>query len=605
MRGFRLERGPQEGSGEIETNGLIFSALRPLDPAIIERIEVSKGPSSIVSGAGSPGGTLNIITKRPQAENFAHFSQELGSFGRAKSVADLNGILPTTDTVRARLVATYSPDTGSFVDDVEGEETNIAASLEIDTFDVDGLLRLSARYQDFEGQSYRGFPLMASGEAPPIARETNIGGGDDSGAFNEEEVASLQAEYEHEFVDGLTLTARGGYGTSERDQLDVYAFQPGGIPASGDVTLYASDRQADFESWAGEVYIGKDVNFFDQNHHVLIGVDYLDQKNESFLAFSNTVTDNIFNLQNPLDASTASIPFLFQDNTIDFKQTGLFGQALIRPVDRLTLTLGGRQEWVELNRDDPLRDRLTFEDERNAFTGRIGASFEATPWVNVYATFQESFQVQESAQVTGERVPPETGESYEVGAKFDLLGGKLGVTTALFRTYRQNVATSDPNNPGFSIVTGEQRHQGVELDLNGEPLPGLRISGQFSYLDAEITEDTNAAVVGNSPSFVPRDYMGRIFATYEFNSGALEGFGFGGGAFFHSGFVIDRANEFKTDPFMRLDAVTFYRPIESVKLSLNLKNITDETYIESPGTVSQGNHFGAPFSVFGTISVRF
>lgn len=599
IRGFDLE-------DQVRFNGVTLFDGIPFDPALIERIEVPKGPSSIVAGASSPGGVLSIFTKQPQAENFASLTQEFGSFGRLRTVADLNGVLPENDGVRARVVAVYLPDTGTFLDNTDADEFNVAPSFEFDTFGGAGELRVSAQYQSRDGVNSRGVPLLAStGDAPDIDPTTNVGGGSANGAFSESERVGVQAEYEHEFVEDLTLNVRGGFAYGDRDNLDVYAFNFAGIPDTGDIAIYGSRTTNETSIWSGEVTLAKKFDLFGQTHDVVIGTDYRNEDVENFLAFSfPPVLDNIFDLQNTFDGANATFPFEFVDTESDFEQNGMFGQAVLRPADGVILTFGARHDWARVDILNLLSAETTNVDQ-NDFTFRVGGSYAVNQWANVYATYQQSFLPQTALEVSGDIVPPETGENVEVGAKFDLFDGRFSVTTALFRTQRQNVATADPNNPGFSIVTGEQRNQGVEFDINGEPIPGLKLNAQFSYLDAEITADTNEAVIGNSPAFIPVDYRAGFFGTYQFQQGALDGFGFGGGGFFHSGFIADLSNSFQTDAYERYDVVMFYEPSDWLRLSFNARNLADAVYIESPGGPTSLNQFGPPRTFFGSVRVQF
>jgi len=585
-----------------ELNGLSLRDARPLDPAVIERIEVTRGPSSIINGAASPGGSFDVITKGPRAEPFAVLVQEIGAYGRFRSVADLNGPLSASGEIRGRVVASGVPDDGSFVDDTESREITLAPSLELDLFRGSGTARLTYLRQDFDGNTFRGVPLMASGGAPDIDPETNVGGGDDNGAFNEMESDSVQLQYDHEFANGLALTGRVGYQESDQELADVYAFQfRGGIPASGDINIYASRRTLDKESLAGELFFSRSFELGAGRHDLVFGADYRDQTRDAFLAFAGPSQDNIFDLENEFSVPASGFT-PFTDRTFELEQTGVFGQVAIRPLPGLTLSGGVRYDDVTFSNRARVRG-VDAEVDDGDTTARGGLSYELFRGLRIYGSYQESFNVQSALQASGVLVPPETGDSIEAGAKLALLDGRLAASAAVFRTDRENVASPDPLNPGFSIVTGEQRHEGVELQLDGELTPGLRISAQLSWLDAEIT--SAADFEGNAPPGVPDSYVGRVFALYRPDGGLLQGWSLGGGVFFHSGFVIDSANEFETDGYERVDLVAAYRWSEQWQFQLNVRNVTDAEYIENPGTSSANNQFGAPLNVLGSIRFRF
>ncbi|GJL63933.1 MAG: ligand-gated channel [Nitrospirales bacterium] len=606
IRGF--SGSDREGSfGAIRSNGLPTGASFAPDPALVERYEIIKGPASIAGGASSPGGFVNRITKRPEDVNFATSDFQAGSFDLYRGVVDANGVLPLHENVRGRLIFAVE-EGGHFVDDIDVRQYTVAPSLEIDLFGGAGTLLLTGHYQNFDGSNTPGFPLLENGEVPDIRRTRSIGGGSSNGAKFTFEQQNYELHYNHEFVNNLTLSVRGKYAKS--DQSDKYIYAYGNTPLSGVTPIYGALRTIDWETYAGEIFLSQEFDMLGQKHEVLIGVDHRDQTQDVTVGYASLGVDNIFNPANnfqlPSDAVLNANPFATSPRTSKIKQTGLFGQAVFRPIEPLTLVAAGRYDWAEASRDTPLA-RSNGSENYSEFTGRVGATYALLPDLRVYAGYSQSFQVNiSSTTVDGALVPPETGESYEVGAKLDLLDGRLRLTTALFRSYRQNVATLDPNNPLFSIAVGEQRHQGVEFDVNGQPWPGLNMTANVAYIDAEITEDNIGGRVGETPTLIPRSYIGKVFVTYELQSGLMQGLGFGGGVFFQSGYELQLPNGFKTDGYERVDAVVFYRPPrKAYDFTINVRNLLDATYIESPSALDFGNQFGAPVSVFGTLRVKF
>lgn len=219
---------------------------------------------------------------------------------------------------------------------------------------------------------------------------------------------------------------------------------------------------------------------------------------------------------------------------------------------------------------------------------------------------QQSFAPQPFAITRNNQIlEPETGINYELGAKFNLLNERLRITTALFRTYRRNVATRDPDpdNFRFFVAVGEQRHQGAEFDVTGQPIPGLNLIAAFTYLDAVITEDNDPALVGSHPLRVPRHYVGRVFANYQLQSRPLQGFGFGGGVYFQGKYELSSPNAISTEPYQRVDATLFYRGNERYDLTVNIRNLLNATYIESPGSLVGFNGFGAPITAIASLRI--
>lgn len=611
IRGFEVATFDGSFNG-LKANGLPTDGVFAPDWAIVERYEVVKGPASIVGGAANPGGIVNRITKTPQRYNFTTIESNVGSYGLARGMVDANGVLPNNDNVRGRLVVAVE-DGGNFIDYTPVRQYTVAPSVEFDLFKGAGKLLLVGTYQSFDGASYPGYPLTSEGRMLDIPRTRNFGGGIGSGARTHFTGYNGEAHYDHKFVHDIKLSVKGKYSKSDLSDKTIYSYTFGGIQPSGDSYLNNGFRHNRFDTYAGELTLSKEFSMFGQKHEILAGADHRDMTQNFFLGYTYLpeggapVLDNVFNPRNGIQAAsdtflrgTAPSPF-----RVNLRQTGVFAQAIIRPFERLTLVFAGRHDQAESTR----RDTLTFDqlDQRkSAWTGRFGATFKLTSWMNFYGGIQQSFQPQPFGLTRNNTLlDPETGINYEVGAKFNFLEERLRMTTALFRTYRENVSTPDPTDLRFVMAVGEQRHQGVEFDVNGQPVPGLNLNATFAYLDAVITEDNRAGAVGSYPTRVPRGYMGRLFATYQIQSGPLQGFGLGGGVYFHGKYEVSVPNSIKTDEYQRVDAVLFYRGSKRYDVAVNIRNLLNATYIESPGGINTYNNFGAPISAIGTVRVFF
>lgn len=600
IRGFRYQSG--EIVGAVKSNGLSGTSRFAPDPALVERYEVLKGPASIVGGAAQPGGVINRITKRPTAETHGSAQVEAGSFEYLRGVADIGGAIAESGSVRARMIAAAETG-GSYINATEEEQITFAPSLEVDTFDGAGRLFTTFYVQKFDGQTYAGGPLLADNSIPSNAPEVNLSclNADTCGVFTEAEERNAEVHYEHDITDGVTVSLKGRYLDSELISMNMTPFGN----TDNTTTIWAGYSNTTGETYTGEASVKSSFSALGQSHELVAGVDHLNTDSVNGNNWLYLGTQSILDPQTDYQIARSDFGDLsFRESNLN--QTGVFGQAVVRPVERLTLVFGARQDWADVSNENASAINKGSESD---LTVRAGASVRVTDFMNVYAGYQESFVPNATAtDLSGSLLPSETGQNYEVGAKFDLMGGDLSLTTALFRTYRQNVSTPDPDAPpgsAASVATGEQRHQGVELDLNGEPLPGLRLNANFTYLDMEITESNTASEIGNAPFRTPRDYVGRIFATYELQSGPMQGLGFGGGVYFHGGYHLDATNTVKSDAYQRVDLVGFYRGWENVELQLNVRNLTDEVYVESPGNPESYTQFGAPLTVFASAKVKF
>ncbi|WP_206751818.1 TonB-dependent siderophore receptor, partial [Chroococcidiopsis cubana] len=167
---------------------------------------------------------------------------------------------------------------------------------------------------------------------------------------------------------------------------------------------------------------------------------------------------------------------------------------------------------------------------------------------------------------------------------------------AAYQITRRNDLVEDPDDPDFQIQLGETRSQGIEFDLTGEPLPGLRLIANYAYTDAKITEDTRG-FQDNQVANIP-EHSGSLWAVYELQAGTLEGLGFGAGIFAADGISGDLENSYEIPGYLRTDALLYYRR-DNWRVQLNFENLFDNEYFENSG------RYGQPFTIRGRVSVTF
>lgn len=613
IRGFELNN-RRGGFNGLRGNGLPIDGIWAPDWGIVERYEIIKGPASIIGGASTPGGLINRISKTPQRHNFTTTEFQAGSYGLLRGMIDANGVLPINDNIRGRLVFAVE-EGGNFVDNTPVRQYTVAPSVEFDLFKDAGKLLLLGMYQRFDGAIYPGYPLLSDETMLNIPRTRNFGGGAANGARTTYTGYTGEIHYNHRFIHDIKLSVKGKYSNSYLSDKTIYSYSPGGIPLSGDSYFNSALQQNRFDTYAGELFLSKEFDMWGQKQEVLAGTDYRDMSQNYLNGYvylpvgQAPILDNVFNPRNlvqaPGDQAYIDAAIAAGGGNLrrqQLKQAGAFAQGILRPFERLTLVFAGRYDRA----DQQDLNKVTGEQDngiKQAWTGRFGATYKVTPWMNVYGGIQQSFQPQFGITSDGSVIKPETGINYELGAKVNMLQERLRFTTALFRTYRENVLNIDPNNNRFSIAVGEQRHQGVEFDVNGQPIPGLNLNANFAYIDAKITKDENLDLIGQR-AFAP-EYVGRVFGTYQLQSGLLKGFGFGGGVYFIGDYAQNLPNRVRADAYERVDGVLFYRGSQRWDVSINVRNLLNAKYIENPGTINWANRFGAPISAFGTVRVYF
>jgi iron complex outermembrane receptor protein len=270
---------------------------------------------------------------------------------------------------------------------------------------------------------------------------------------------------------------------------------------------------------------------------------------------------------------------------------------------RVTLLAGGRLDltWSTIHEGTP-DPSATMEGDDAALSPRVGLVYEIVPGVSAYASYSRSFLPQQGyLQADGSQVDPEKGEQWEVGLKSRLLAERLIAGLAVYQLTRENVATTDPDNPNFYRVVGKQRSRGVELDATIRLLPGWNLLLAYAYTDAKIVSD-NDLPAGDRTQNVPRHALS-AWTKYEIQDGALKGLGLGVGGRYYSSQAADLPNTFELPAYGLIDAAVYYTR-GPWRFQVNVDNVLDKRYF--PAAFSREYVLpGEPRSVSASLTWRF
>ncbi|MBD2488342.1 TonB-dependent siderophore receptor [Aulosira sp. FACHB-615] len=572
--------------------------------ANIERIEVLKGPASILYGEIQPGGLINVVTKQPLSEPFYQTELQFGSDGLIRPQIDISGPLTDDKRLLYRLNAVYSRRDGFRDFDQEFQQFFIAPTLTWEISDRTNLafdLQVSNREQPWDSGK------VAFGDGVINTPRDRIFNEPDD--FLRRDFLSLNLSVDHKFSDNWSIrnAFRFTDSTVFSDKLSIFL---GFDETTGELQrIFAFD---DFNSrnYALQTNVVGKFTTGGLKHTLLFGAD-LSRTNTSRFALANFTSFPI-NVFNPsYGVNRPEFDTLLFDRNSEIDRLGIYLQDQIEISEQLNLLLGLRYETVaQRNQNVPALFYPGGDTTQNdsAWTPRIGVVYQPIPNVSFYGSYSRSFNPSvDDIGADGNPLEPERGEGFEVGVKTELLGGNLLATLAYFDVTKQNVATEDPNFPGLgiSIATGEQRSQGVEFDLTGKILPGWNIIASYSYTDATITQD-NTIPVGNRLIGIPQ-YQASLWTTYEIQSGSLQGLGGGIGINYVGERQGDLNNSFTLDSYVLTNAALFYRR-DNWKFALNFRNLFDVEYTNSRGGFGSRTNAGIPgepFTVVGSISVSF
>jgi len=571
--------------------------------ANVEQIEVLRGPASVLFGQIEPGGAVNVVSKRPLADPFYEVGLQVGSYGFLRPQVDLTGPLTEDESLLYRLVAVYQNDEGfrNFEEDVD--RSFIAPAL---TWRIDDRTDLNFQLEYLDDQRPLDPGLVALGdEVADIPRDRILGEPDD---IISSEFINVGYDLEHRFSENWTLRNRFRY-LEDNDDISATLSFPfiGGLnETTGVLNRVFSEQEVTNETLALQTNVVGEFSTGSIDHTLLLGADlaWYSLQSDSFTDFSLRTPINIFNpvygaVPRPdrLAAPTSS-------ESIDTDSLQFYVQDQIKLLEDLILVAGFNFETVDQTTTATRFGNTTESDlNEDAFSPRIGLVYQPIENLSLYANYSRSFFPSAALTVDGDPLEPEEGKGFEVGLKTELFDRRLLATLAYFNLTRQNVATTDPADPRFSVATGEQESQGVELDVIGEILPGWNLIASYAYIDAEITQD-NRFAVGNRLPGVP-EYSTSLWTTYEIQTGDLAGLGFGVGFNWVGDRQGDLQNSFELDSYFLTNAAIFYER-NSWRLGLNFQNIFDVNYIKgTPRTRTRGIEPGEPFTVIGSISYEF
>lgn len=558
----------------------------------IDRIDVLLGPTSILFGSSSPGGTVNFVTKQPLRDPYYFAEATVGSFDFYRGEVDFSGPLDDNKKVLYRLNASYR-DQGFFTEFSRTRNLVIAPVISF-ALGENTSLSIDGTYKDFsQDKGNLGLPAVGTILPNPNGQIPR------NRITNEGKLDAIQGRIgyrlEHKFSENWSVSNAFRY-----DSVD-YAFNlsfPQGLtPDSRSQRRQNLDSRDLYDQYSMLTNVVGKFSTGSVEHQLLVGFD-LGRYDSAFI--STTRAAAAIDLFNPVYGLPIGAIISQTDTNSTLYELGILVQDQITFADNLKLLVGGRFDTFTQTDRNFITDRETSQSG-NAFSPRVGIVYQPIAPVSLYANYTKSFQPAIGRAFDGSVFQPTRGTQYEIGVKTDI-NDRLSTTLALYDITQSNVSTSDPANPGFSVQTGEINSQGIELSLTGEILPGWNIFASYAYNDTRINKDNNPNLVGNRVQRTSPNNAS-LWTTYQFQQGDLQGLGFGLGLFYVGDRVGDNANSFTVPGYLTTDAAIFYKR-EQFRAAINIKNLFNVDYFE--GVFSRDRVFyGAPFTVQGTISWTF
>ncbi|WP_226951328.1 TonB-dependent siderophore receptor [Rhizobium terrae] len=503
---------------------------------------------------------------------------EAGTDGRIQSGFYSTGPLTSDGTLQYGL-GVVGRSSGTRYDDVDERRFGVAPSLKWQP-DAETSLVISGYYQrDPEGGYFNSlYPkfLAPAGYAGFLGRDLNVG--DPNYDSFERTQYGVGYRFEHSFDEQVTIRSNFRYSGVETDMRSLQMNGPmsatGLIPrwavhSIEDVDGFSFDNQAEFNFDTGVV-----------RHTLLAGLD-IQRSSSSWEYLLGGATS--LDVTNPIYGQPVG-PFMTAINSDQtLRQTGIYIQDQIEVGD-LRGVFGVRHDWANQHTDNRLTGTSS-ERSDSAMSYRAGLLYLFDNGIAPYVSYSTSFEPSTSVGANGNPLKPTEAQQYEVGIKYQPAGLDALFTLSIFDIRQQNVVYFNAST-GFNEQQGEIHSRGVEFEARGNLTSNLELIAAISLLDTEVSESSDASIIGNRPQAVPR-YYGSLWANYTVDTGALEGLSIGGGVRFVGPSYSNDANTVKADGYTLLDAALHYDfraknpSLKGLQATLNVTNLLDKEYYSS------------------------
>ncbi|HFK3152679.1 ferrichrome porin FhuA [Citrobacter sedlakii] len=601
-----------------------------IDPYMLERAEVMRGPVSVLYGKSNPGGLLNMVSKRPTTEPLKEVQFKMGTDSLFQTGFDFSDALDDDGVYSYRLTG-LARSANAQQQGAEEQRYAIAPSFSWRPDDKTNFTFLSYFQNEPETGYYGWLPKEGTVSTLPngkrLPTDFNEGANNNTYSRNEKMVGY---SFDHEFNDTFTVRQNLRYAQNKVEQNSVYGYGMCSDPAytKDEAALkktpcasvpqsqwghtltrqYVIDNEK-LENFAVDTQLQSQFATGSVDHTLLTGVDFMRMRNDidSWFGYAGSVApSDIYNLDrgdfdfNSKDPDTSG-PYQILNKQ---KQTGLYVQDQMQ-WDKVLVTLGGRYDWAK---QDSLNRVFGTTDSREdkEFTWRGGVNYLFDNGVTPYFSYSESFEPASLTGASGNIFAPSKGKQYEAGVKYVPNDRPIVITGAVYQLTKTNNLMADPT-PGstFSIDGGEIRSRGVEIEAKAALSASVNVVGSYTYTDAEYTTDTSYK--GNTPAQVPK-HMASLWGDYTVFDGPLSGLTLGTGVRYTSSSYGDPANSFKVGSYTLVDALVRYDlarvGMAGSNVALHVNNLFDREYVASCFN-TYGCFWGAERQVVATATFRF
>ena len=608
-RGYAAEYFQYDGL-PVQTGGASWS--QP-DMVMFDHVEMLRGAAGLFNGAGQPGGVINLVRKRPLGDRRFTGSLGLGSWNTRRAEVDFSTPLNADGTVRARLAGALDQ-RDSHVDYANSDRRSLYGIVEAD-LGASTTVALGAGHQKRDWlPPMMGVPRYADGGDLKLPRSTFLS---TSWTHWDFETTQVFADLTHRFNDDWQLKLAA---VSDDETSDLkYAYVSGAVNRStrAGPRILGGANAYDNRQLALDAMLSGAFRAFGRRHELVLGANWYDRKADSrggaLPGFGGTAVD-VFHFDPAAYPDPGAVSWT-SDSRADTRQHGIYGATRLRLADPLTLLLGGRWSWWDVESTNRRTGAVTSAYKQSGqFTPYGGLVYEIDPRWSLYGSYAEIFRVQSNLKdESGNGLPPVIGANYEAGVKGALYGGKLNLGLSVFRIVERDrgvqVSPTIIDNCCYA-TNGKVQSEGIDVEAAGQLLPGWQVMAGYTHNTSEYKRDP-----GNQGqpfrTIAPRHLL-RLWTSYRL-PGSLNAWDMGAGVNAQSSIYSEGGN-----PAVRATQGGYavaslrvgYRIDSHWSLALNVGNLFDRTYYKRLGSggfgpANFGNVYGEPRNVQVTLRGRF
>ncbi|MDC1162230.1 TonB-dependent receptor [Tenacibaculum sp.] len=618
----------------------------------VERVEVIKGPSSVTFSSADPGGTVNMVTKKPLSEKRSEVSASTGSFGTLRTTADFTGPLNENKTLLYRFNAAFQ-EANSFRDLVKNNAFLISPSISYIPNESTAL-NVEMIYSNGVGNLDRGQPIFGAinGKYDLKSTPTSLNVGASNDYFKSKEVI-ITTNFSKKITKNFGFNAQYMKQTWSEDLAEHRTVNSAAVDINGNkIQTLAEMRYVERQQFWNTDNFSAFLNFDTKGNKIknkfLIGYDATRWERtigggqngaRRYLRLDGSVTKfnvaeanqfqtmeingivmpvpNVphFNLENPSNGIRETKDYTMSEFEIPANLSttnGIYIQNQFK-IGKFSALVNLRYEWFK-DIFDYKGNEQEFKNE--AFIPRVGLTYEITDKISAYTTYLKGFQPQTNTvslspategffwSASPGKFDPLKSSLKEVGAKGEFFNGKARLNFAIFDITQKNILIGDTYDLENLTTRGEQRSRGFETDFSGYLTPNLQLIASYAYTNAEIVEDEDKSLIGERTGGAPK-HSANIWGRYDFKNETLKGIGFGLGMQYSGNKYSWYADRLLLPDYTVFDAAIYYKPAKgNIQLNLKINNLFNKTYWLGALNVSRLAP-GAPRNVLLNATYKF